>query len=96
MNLKILLPFRVFIEKTDVERIIAETDGGSLGVLPRRLDFVAMLKPGIMTFQAKGENETYVAVDEGVFVKTGAEVLVSVRNAIGGTELDTLRGRGQG
>lgn len=92
MNLKILLPFRVFIEKTDVERIIAETDGGSLGVRPRRLDFVAMLKPGIMTFQAKGENETYVAVDEGVLVKTGAEVLVSVRNAIGGTELDTLRG----
>ena len=45
-----------------------------------------------MTFQANGENETYVAVDEGVLVKTGAEVLVSVRNAIGGTELDTLRG----
>ena len=79
MNLKILLPFRVFIEKTDVARIIAETDAGSLGVLPRRLDFVTTLRPGIMTFQVNGENETYVAVDEGVLVKTGAEVLVSVQ-----------------
>lgn len=92
MNLKILLPFLVFTEKNDVARIIAETDAGSLGILPRRLDFVTTLRPGIMTFQAKGEKETYVAVDEGVLVKTGAEVLVSVRNAIGGTELDTLRG----
>jgi F-type H+-transporting ATPase subunit epsilon len=32
-----------------------------------------------------------VAVDEGVLVKTGLEVLVSVRNAIAGTDLGQLR-----
>jgi F-type H+-transporting ATPase subunit epsilon len=31
-----------------------------------------------------------VAVDEGVLVKAGLEVLVSVRNAIGGTDLGQL------
>ena len=31
-----------------------------------------------------------MAVDEGVLVKTGPDVLVSVRNAIGGTDLDQL------
>jgi len=37
------------------------------------------------------EGEIYVAVDEGVLVKTGLEVLISVRNAIGGSELGQLR-----
>ncbi len=37
------------------------------------------------------EEETYVAIDEGVLVKTGRDVLVSVRNAIGGAELGELR-----
>ena len=37
------------------------------------------------------EDEVYVAVDEGVLVKTGLDVLVSVRNAIGGTDLGQLR-----
>jgi F-type H+-transporting ATPase subunit epsilon len=32
-----------------------------------------------------------VAVDEGVLVKTGLDVLVSVRNAISGTDLGQLR-----
>jgi F-type H+-transporting ATPase subunit epsilon len=32
-----------------------------------------------------------VAVDEGVLVKIGLDVLVSVRNAIGGTDLGQLR-----
>ena len=32
----------------------------------------------------------YVAVDEGVLVKTGFDVLVSVRNAIRGTDLGQL------
>ena len=33
----------------------------------------------------------YLAVDQGVLVKTGFDVFVSVRNAIGGAELDQLR-----
>ena len=32
-----------------------------------------------------------MAVDEGVLVKTGSDVLVSVRNAIAGTNLGQLR-----
>jgi F-type H+-transporting ATPase subunit epsilon len=32
----------------------------------------------------------YAAVDEGVLVKAGAEVSVSVRHAIGGTDLGQL------
>jgi F-type H+-transporting ATPase subunit epsilon len=90
MNLKVLLPFQIFAEKTGVSRIVAETREGSFGLLPHRLDCVAALAPGILIYETEGEREVYVAVDEGVLVKTGLDVLVSVRNAIGGTDLGQL------
>jgi F-type H+-transporting ATPase subunit epsilon len=91
MNLKVLLPFRVFTEKTDVTRIVAETNEGSFGLLPHRLDCAAALAPGILIYETKAEGEIYVAVDEGVLVKTGLDVLVSVRNATSGKDLGKLR-----
>jgi len=91
MNLKVLLPFEVFAEKSGVTRIVAETREGYFGLLPHRLDCVAALAPGILIYENEAEGEVYVAVDEGVLIKTGPEVLVSVRNAIAGTDLRRLR-----
>ncbi|NEX19477.1 F0F1 ATP synthase subunit epsilon [Thiorhodococcus mannitoliphagus] len=91
MNLKVLLPFRVFAEVAEVTRIVAETPDGAFGLLPRRLDCVAALAPGILIYESAAEGEVYLAVDEGVLVKTGAEVLVSVRRAIRGSDLGQLR-----
>lgn len=90
MNLKILLPFKIFAEKTGVLRIVTGTREGSFGLLPHRLDCAAVLAPGILVFETEAEGEVCMAVDEGVLVKTGDDVLVSVRNAIGGMELNKL------
>jgi len=91
MNLKVLLPFQVFADRTGVSRIVAETREGAFGLLPHRLDCVAALAPGILTYATDADGEVYLAVDEGVLVKTGPTVLVSVRRAIGGTDLGQLR-----
>lgn len=91
MNLKVLLPFQIFAEKTGVERIVAETRDGSFGLLPHRLDCVAALVPGILIYETEAEGEVYVAVDEGALVKAGPDVLVSVRRAIYGADLGQLR-----
>ena len=91
MNLKILLPFQVFAEKTGVSRIVAETPAGSFGLLPHRLDCVAALAPGILTYETAADGEVFVAVDEGVIVKAGPDVLVSVRRALAGADLGQLR-----
>ncbi|MEJ2231458.1 MAG: F0F1 ATP synthase subunit epsilon, partial [Nitrospirales bacterium] len=91
MNLKILLPFRIFTEQKGVTRIVAETREGSFGLLPQRLDCVAALEPGILIYENKAEGERYVALDEGVLVKSGHNVLISVRKAIAGTDLSQLR-----
>ena len=85
-----LLPFQIFADKQGVKRIVAQTLQGSLGLLPRRLDCAAALSPGILSYETEADGEVYLAVDQGVLVKTGPNVLVSVRNAIGGTDLDKL------
>ena len=90
MNLKILLPSEIFANKTNVLRIVAETGAGSFGILPNRLDCVSAISPGILTYQSQEDGTVYVAVDEGVMVKAGLDVLVSVRHAIGGTDLSQL------
>lgn len=91
MRLEILLPHCVFADWPDVERIVLESTAGSIGILPRRLDFTAALTPGVLTYQRAGREEQFCAVDEGVVVKTGSQVRMSVRQAIGGADLGGLR-----
>jgi F-type H+-transporting ATPase subunit epsilon len=91
MQLDVLLPAQPFLRRTQVLRIVAETASGSFGLLPHRLDCVAALAPGILTFETQADGEVFVAVDEGVLVKAGAHVRVSVRRAMLGTDLADLR-----
>ena len=91
MNLRIQLPFAVLLEKPGIRRMVAETGGGFFGLLPHRLDCAAALTPGILIYEGMEGGEQYVAVDRGVLVKTGLDVSVSVRNAVVGGDLGTLR-----
>lgn len=91
MTLKILLPFGVFLVKEGVKRIVSETAQGSFGLLPHRLDCTASLAPGILCYETQTEGEAFVAIDSGILVKAGFEVLVSVRNAFAGDARGRLR-----
>jgi F-type H+-transporting ATPase subunit epsilon len=91
MTLKVLLPFEVFAVETNVSSIVVETAQGSFGLLPRRLDCVAALVPGILSFETESQGEVFLALDEGVLVKTGPDVLISARRALRGTDLARLR-----
>lgn len=90
MDLKILLPYRIFAEIKNVKRIVAETSEGSFGFFPKRLDCVAAIVPSILTYETETKGVQYIAVDEGVLVKAGSQILVSVRHAFGGTDLEKL------
>ena len=70
---------------------MAETRQGSFGLLPQRQDCIAALSPGILVYETVAEGEVFLAVDEGVLVKTGTDVLVSVRRAMTGKDLGQLR-----
>jgi F-type H+-transporting ATPase subunit epsilon len=91
MTLEVLLPFQIFLPRTRVASLTAATREGFFGLLPHRLDCVAALAPGILSYRTESGAEVFVAVDEGVLVKTGLDVRISVRRAIGGTDLAQLR-----
>jgi F-type H+-transporting ATPase subunit epsilon len=91
LSLKVLLPFAVLIDLGGVMRVVAETTEGSFGFLPNRLDCVAALVPGILTYQTECDGEALVAVDEGTLVKSGCKIAVSVRRAMVGNDLAKLR-----
>ena len=89
MNLRILLPFGVFCDVPAVSSIVAQTRAGAFGLLAHRLDCIAALVPGILTYTVAAQ-PTYLAADEGVLVKQGGAVTVSLRHCIRGASLDVL------
>jgi F-type H+-transporting ATPase subunit epsilon len=89
MRMKILLPNEVFAEE-EVSKINAEAENGAFCLLERHVDFVATLVPGLLSFVSDGKEE-FIAVDAGTVVKRGFEVLISVRNAVRGGELGSLK-----
>lgn len=90
MHLKVLLPTRVLVDQ-EIGKLVAEAYNGSFGMLPRHIDFVAALAPGILLYEAEDGDELYLGIEEGILVKCGDEVLVASRNAIRGDDLLSLR-----
>jgi ATP synthase protein I len=65
-----------------VMKVTAEGEGGSFGLLPHHVDWIAALVPGILSFELGTGEEIFVAIDEGILVKQGTMVWVSVRNKV--------------
>ncbi|MFZ7110996.1 MAG: F0F1 ATP synthase subunit epsilon [Desulfatiglandales bacterium] len=90
MRLKVLLPEKILVDET-TGKITAEAQNGFFTLLPRHIDFVAALVPGLLSFDNGAGETVFLAVDEGVLIKRGAEVLVSTRRAVRGERLGELR-----
>ncbi|MCK4391179.1 MAG: F0F1 ATP synthase subunit epsilon [Desulfobacterales bacterium] len=90
MKLKVLVPSEVLIDE-EVTKVIAEAENGSFCLLPRHIDFVAALVPGLLSFESGEGREEFLALDEGILIKCGPEVLVSTRNAVRGPDLGKLK-----
>lgn len=83
MIVKVILPSGILLEQA-AAKVVAEAENGSFCLLPRHVDFVAALVPGILSLTAEDGEETFLAVDQGILVKRGREVLVSTWNAVQG------------
>ena len=90
MRLKVLLPTEILIDE-EVTKVIAEAENGSFCLLPRHIDFLSALVPGILSFVTPEGIEEFAAVDEGILVKVGQEVLVSTGRGVRSSELGKLK-----
>ena len=89
MRLLVLLPTAVLIDQ-EVAKVVAEAENGSFCILPRHIDFVAALVPGIFSF-VSDEEEEFLAIDEGILVKCASQVTVSTRKAMRSRDLGMLK-----
>ena len=89
MRLRVFLPMTILIDR-EVTKIVAEAEDGSFGILPKHIDFVAALRPGIISFESVGVEE-FLAVDEGILVKCASDVTVSTRKAVQSKNLGELK-----
>ena len=90
MRLQVMLPTEILVDE-NVIKVIAEAENGSFCLLPRHIDFVAALVPGILSFYTLDGEEHFAAVDEGILVKCGREISVSTLNGVRGTHLGQLQ-----
>jgi len=90
MNLKVLLPTKVLVDE-DAAKVTAEAANGSFSLLPRHIDFVSALAPGLLSFVNGDEQEEFLALDEAVLVKCGPEVTISAKDGVRGRDLGKLR-----
>jgi F-type H+-transporting ATPase subunit epsilon len=90
MNCRILLPAEVFLSK-EVAKVVAEAGNGSFCLLPQHVDFVAAIVPGLLRIITPDGKEEFYAVDEGILIKRGENVMVSTRNAIRIPDLGQLK-----
>jgi len=88
MRLKVILPHRVLIDE-EVAKVVAEAEDGSFGILPKHIDFVTALVPGILSFQSD-RGEEFLAIDEGILVKCASNVMISTRKAASSKDLGRL------
>ncbi len=89
LNLKILLPDKVLLEE-EVGKVTAEAENGYFTLLPRHIDFVAALVPGIFSYVTAGGEEQFLALDDGILVKQSDRVYVSASRAVPGDNLEYL------
>ena len=92
MKLKILLPTEIFLDQP-VTKVVAEGENGAFCLLPKHLDFVSALAPGIVIYMDPEGREQYVGVSGGVLVKQDDEVRIAALHAVSGENLGALRER---
>jgi len=89
MRLRVLLPGEVLVDER-VTRVVAEAQNGFFCLLPRHVDFVAALVPGLLSFTCEDGSEKLAAVDQGILVKCAGDVMVSAYGGLRGDDAVAL------
>ena len=88
MRVKLVLPYQTLLDQP-VDKITAPGTEGIFQLLPKHIDVVWSLQPGILTLTKDNQDE-YFAIQQGTLVKEGNTVYVSTFQAVKGESLEKL------
>jgi F-type H+-transporting ATPase subunit epsilon len=89
MKMKVILPSKILVD-IEVDKIIIEGEEGLMGILPNHIDVAVSVVSGILSYFHSG-TEKFIAHGEGLMVKKGEELKISLRQAVKGEKLGTLK-----
>lgn len=88
MDLTVWTPTGLLLDR-NVDKIVAVGVHGSFCLLPKHVDAVVGLRPGVLLYEAHSR-EGYLAVNEGCLTKKGRNVTVVTLQAFEGENLEQL------
>lgn len=89
MRLEVSSPIQTVLD-IEVVAVVGPGQHGRFGIRSGHADFVAILEPGLLAYDVEASDRRYMAVDGGVLVKRGADILVSTRDGFVGPDLEAL------
>ncbi len=89
MELRIILPEKTYWQGK-VKKVTGEAVNGFFCLLPRHVDFLTVMVPGIFFALTDSNQDIYIAINEGLLIKAREQVTLSVRGAIKGDNLGNL------
>jgi F-type H+-transporting ATPase subunit epsilon len=83
LNLRIYTPQKLFLEET-ITRLKVQEKDCNYTIFPRHIDYLSCFNRSTIVFRKLSGEEGYVWLNQGVLVKCGREVQISVFSAIDG------------
>ena len=90
MRVTMRLPTRILFDGRAV-RLTGVAPDGAFGILPNHVDFVTALVPSVLTLRLADGTEEIFGLDEGLLVKKGQDVSLSVLRGVRGDDLGSLK-----
>ncbi|MFO1107143.1 MAG: F0F1 ATP synthase subunit epsilon [Amaricoccus sp.] len=91
MRLRVVTPLAVAVDEDGVTAVRAEDESGSFGILRGHADFLTRLAVSVVSWTGADGARRHCAVRSGLLtVSKGTEVAVATREAVVGTDLDSL------
>ena len=90
MRVFLRLPTRTLFEG-HATRLTGVAQDGAFGILPNHVDFVTALVPSVLTLRMVDGSEEIFGIDEGLLVKKGHRVVITVLRGVRGQDLGSLQ-----
>lgn len=91
MRLRVVTPLAVAVDEDGVTAVRAEDESGSFGILQGHADFLTRIAVSVVSWTGADGARRHCAVRSGLLtVSKGTEVAVATREAVVGTDLDSL------
>lgn len=90
MDLTVYSPLGTVL-KTKIKKVTFETLNGYYTLMPKHIDFVSAMNANIVRYTTVENEEKFVACHQGIVVKKGNDVTISVQKAVKSDTLDELQ-----